>query len=468
MNNDEKALKSGIWYTFANVITRGLSFITTPFFSRLLSKEDFGLFSSFDSWVGILGILCTLNLGSTLISARFDYENDFDNYIRSVIRLGVMTSIIGFIIINVFFETFHRVFGLNRFYIDCAIIYVMFLSIIEMFQTREQFYFRYKRSVLISVIISVSTAGLSVALVLLLKNQLLGRILGYCVPTFIFGFGIFIKLYKRKQGINFYYWKYAIKYCLPYIPHLLSLTVLNSMDKIMITNMLGAEENALYSIAYTCGTAVTLLLVSMNTAFAPWLGNQLHEENYEKIRKFTYKYVFLFIVLAFGIMLLTPEILWILGDDEYREAMYVMPPVACGCIAQFLYTMFVNVEQFEKKTVWMAIASISAAILNYLLNLLFIPKFGYIAAADTTLISFIWLLLVHMFIVKIVGYGKVYDYRFILFIMLMSLAFTFFVNWIYSYILLRIIIITIFIAIIVLVLLKNKNQIMEFIINERK
>lgn len=73
------------------------------------------------------------------------------------------------------------------------------------------------------------------------------------------------------------------------------------------------------------------------------------------------------------------------------------------------YTMHVNIEQYKKKTVGMAIASISAAGLNYLLNLLFIPKYGYIAAAYTTLISFLWLMLLHIFLVYRIGYGEVYE-----------------------------------------------------------
>ena len=70
-----------------------------------------------------------------------------------------------------------------------------------------------------------------------------------------------------------------------------------------------------------------------------------------------------------GIMLIVPEFLLIMGGQSYIEAIYVMPPVAFGCVCQFIYTMHVNIEQFKKKTVGMAIASISAAGLNYLLNM---------------------------------------------------------------------------------------------------
>ena len=130
-------------------------------------------------------------------------------------------------------------------------------------------------------------------------------------------------------------------------------------------------------------------------------------------------------------MLITPEILFIMGGKSYQEAIYVMPPVAFGCVCQFLYTMFVNIEQFEKKTVGMAFASVSAAVVNYALNRLFIPRYGYIAAAYTTLVSFLWLLLVHMLLVKKLGYSSLYPVKFIFVVLAGMIFYTAVVNYLY-------------------------------------
>ena len=78
---DNKILKSSIWYTLSNFILKGVSFITVPIFARLLTKEEFGLFSNFNSWLSIFIILGTLSLSSSLISARFDYKYDLNSYI---------------------------------------------------------------------------------------------------------------------------------------------------------------------------------------------------------------------------------------------------------------------------------------------------------------------------------------------------------------------------------------------------
>ena len=201
----------------------------------------------------------------------------------------------------------------------------------------------------------------------------------------------------------------------------------------------------------------------MNSAFAPWLGQKLHDKTATMVGGFAKKYIILFMSFAVAVMLFTPEVLLILGGNSYMKAIYVMPPVTCGCIFQFIYTMFVNVEQFSRKTVGMALASASAAVINYVLNLLFIPRFGYIAAAYTTLAGFLWLLIVHMFLVKWYGLGKVYSYRFVAASACVALLLTITVNYLYQLPVARYIIGVIYSAAIITIMIKNRKAILSLL-----
>ena len=98
--NSAKALKSGVWYTVANFIMKGIGFITTPIFTRLLSHDEFGLYSNYASWLQTFTMFVTLNLASTFISARFDFEDDFDGYISSVLSLSTVSTLIWLLIMN--------------------------------------------------------------------------------------------------------------------------------------------------------------------------------------------------------------------------------------------------------------------------------------------------------------------------------------------------------------------------------
>ena len=80
--HEHRAVKAGAWYTASSFLIRSIGLITTPVFTRLLTKAEFGLFNNFTSWLSIITIIVTLNLESTLISARYDYEDDFYEYDR--------------------------------------------------------------------------------------------------------------------------------------------------------------------------------------------------------------------------------------------------------------------------------------------------------------------------------------------------------------------------------------------------
>ena len=462
-NTDREALKSGIWYTVANFLVKSIGIITTPIFTRLLTHEEFGLYNNYTSWLGILAIVVTLNLESTFISARYDYEDDFDSYTLSVLSLSSISAIVSAIILNITFSYYESLFGMDRYYLNSMLLYLLFLPAINMFQARERYYFRYKVSVLLSILLSVGTALLSVLLVVKMSDRLEGRILGTVTPVIAIGFVIFFIIIKLGDSIKINYWKYALPICLPFIPHLLSLTVLNSVDRIMIANVCGAEANALHSLAYTCGSVITILLTSMNSAFAPWLGQKLHNRAYGEIKEVSKKYILLFMMLAIALMIFSPELMLILGGKSYLGAIYAMPPVACGCIFQFMYTMFVNVEQFSRKTVGMALASISAALLNYILNLLLIPRFGYIAAAYTTLAGFLWLLVIHMLLVKAYGFSKVYPYKYVILCVVTALIITLAVNYLYQITRLRYIIGVLYSLIIITLTIKNRSAILSII-----
>ena len=79
-NNNIKALKSGVWYTLSSFLVKCMGFITTPIFARLLTKGEYGEFSNFLSWMNIAITLVGLHIESSLISARYEYEDKLKLY----------------------------------------------------------------------------------------------------------------------------------------------------------------------------------------------------------------------------------------------------------------------------------------------------------------------------------------------------------------------------------------------------
>jgi len=465
---NKRAFKSGVWYTVSNLLVKSMAFITTPLFTRLLTKEEYGDYNNYLSWSAVLSVFITLNVEASLISAKFDFKENFKQYVFSISTLSTFSAVIWLVVSNILKTWITKFLGMDIFYINIMIIYCLFLAVVNLFQVSGRYMYQYKESVFVAIFLALGTTILSIILVYNMSNRFMGRVLGMALPAIIIGLVLYIYLFKNGENIKFRYWIYALKICIPYIPHLLSLTVLNSVDRVMITQICGSGYTALYSVAYSCGTIITLLLTSMNSAFSPWLGDKLALNDFMGIRKISKYYISGFLVLGVGVMLFSPEVLYIMGGKVYMEAKYVMPPVAFGCICQFIYTMFVNIEQFKKKTTGMAIASVIAALLNYLLNLWFIPEFGYIAAAYTTLAGYLFLLIAHMFLVWKLKYSKVYSYRFIFVMVALVFTISLFINVLYNYNLFRYITILIYIAGVLVFLWLKKERLLILAKNRGK
>jgi len=128
-----------------------------------------------------------------------------------------------------------------------------------------------------------------------------------------------------------------------------------------------------------------------------------------------------------------------------------------------VYTMYVNVEQFNKKTIGMAVGSISAALINYVLNAICIPIYGYYAAAYTTLVGFVWLVAVHIYLVHKMGYRDLYNEKFILAALAMMIFVTVFINYLYKLTTVRYVFVVAYGALLLVGIYKYKNQILSFL-----
>ena len=162
-------------------------------------------------------------------------------------------------------------------------------------------------------------------------------------------------------------------------------------------------------------------------------------------------------------MIISPEVLLILGGDKYLTAKYVIPPVVMGCVCQFVYTLLVNIEQYSKKTIGMAFASVTAAGLNYILNLLLIPRFGYIAAAYTTLAGYMWLLIVHMFFVYKLNLNFVYSYKFIFLIITVMIALSLLIDLLYDQSIIRGFVFVVYIFALLYIAYRNRNAVANIV-----
>lgn len=461
--NNKKIFKAGFWYTICNFFVKGLTFLLMPFFTRIMNGNDIGLYSNITAWFNILAIVTTFELYSSVSIARFDYKEDLNKYISSSLFLGSLITIGFYAIIFIFKDFFTSLMLIDFKTINIIFIYLLFYPAIQMFQIKNQISYNYKPIIFITLVNAISSSLLSILLTLICTNKLDGRVFGYFVPLIVIAFIVYIYLMIDGKSISKKYWKYALSISFPLIWHLLAGYLLSSADKVMITKMISPNANALYSVAYTISQAVSILWMSMNNAWSPWAYDMMDKKAFNKLKENSKPYLIFFVVIVYLFILITPELLLIMGGKEYINAKYVMPPVMIGYIFQFVYSLYVNIEFYHKKQKNIAIGTIIACLINIILNFIFIPIFGYIAAAYTTLIGYIVLYLLHYFFVIRLKCDKWYDNKFFVRILSLSMIVLIISNFIYHYSIIRYIIIILLIAVVLAFFCKNRNIIIDSI-----
>lgn len=425
-------VKAGVWYTVGNFINRGIAFLSTPIFTRLLTKEDYGEFSNFTAWAEMLMVITSLDMYASINRAYQDYEENFDIYMSTISWLSISFSALCYLTVWLFNGWAVELFDMSLSYINMLFIYLIFAPASQLFLTWQRIRGRYKTAIFVSIGSALLSLGLSLLMVLTFQNKLWGRLVGYVLPVVMINavlYGFFLsrgKCFIREKA------KYALALAVPLIPHHLSGSILAKSDQFMIKRFCGNADLALYSFAYDCSLVVSILSTSINQAYVPWLYRKLREEDYSEIDRQARRLFELFLALILGVMLLGPEMVYTLGGSKYEAAIYLLPIIMIGYCFKFLYTYYANLEFYCKKTISISAATVIAAGINVGLNILWIPQYGYGAATITTTIGFVVLYALHYLVTRRTLYRSLYHHRILLMIVLVFIICSFGVVLLYD------------------------------------
>lgn len=463
--------KASIWFVVCSILQRGISFITVPIFTRLMTTDQYGYYSTYTSWYSVLIIFSSLNLYYGVFNnAMIKYERDRNRYISSMQGLVTVSTSILFVLYIIFRQTFNLILGMTTPLVLLLFVELLVTPALQFWTVHKRFDYKYKSVVLVTLIKSILNPIIGILFVLASEQKDVARIVSTVLVEFIVcGVIAGYQFFKGKCFFEKEYWKYALIFNIPLIPHYLSGTILNQSDRIMISNMIGSTAVALYSVAYNLAQLMNMFTTAIASSFTPWVYRKLRSKNIDDIAPVINVLLLLMFGLLTILMFLAPELLRIIASPEYSEAVYVIPPIAASVFFIFQYNLFSNVEFYYSERRYVTLGSITAAFLNILLNAIFIPMFGYYAAGYTTLFCYIIYGLSHLWFSKRVvkkneEIKKVYDDKTILIMSILIIGIAALQNYLYQHTIIRYfaVLLVVFIAFI------NRNHIINIFKNIRK
>ena len=275
---------SSALYTVGTVIGQGMTFIGGVVFTRIMSQSDYGMYSTYYAMMAILVVFVGANLYVPLNNAYIDYKDVAQDVKKAMLTLSLLIFIGVLIVFFWLFSVFNRhysiIFGL------CMPIhaYSFFLVNYEMYSANMEG--RTFHKMLLLILPNTLQFLCSIIPFLFLKNVTLeARIIGSTIGVAICGFVPLTKtLGSRGKAFVTKYWRYGLRISLPSIFSSISAMIMQQSDRVMITNLCGAEQTAVYSFIYYVGYAIEAVDQALKAVFMAWIYRAIDGDNLDNVQ----------------------------------------------------------------------------------------------------------------------------------------------------------------------------------------
>jgi O-antigen/teichoic acid export membrane protein len=397
-------LKNDIYKVFKHTVIYGLGksseqfakFLLLPLYTRFLTPSDYGILSLVSFFTGFVGIIFGLGTSSSVF--RFYRTSDNQNQQQEAFYSSLILILVWCSIVLMAIYPFNKIISQVLFDSEDYGKYIMIglgssalVSIysIPMFILRAE-----ERSVLFvsnNIFKLLLSVGLGVTFVVLLKRAALGALEAGLLTAIIFTVYTITRQVRRSGfGFNWSLLIKLLKYGSPFIISGFGFVILNSSDKYFLKKFTTLDQVGIYSVGYTLGTGVMLIIGAFQNAW-PQLMFDYRErsdagEFYGKV--LTY-YVGIMGIIWLGIALFSKEIVMLMTPEKFWDAYRVIPLISLAFIFTGAASILSSGIYTRDKTYNELIINPIAAGLCLGLNFIFISKWGMIGAAWATLISFV-------------------------------------------------------------------------------
>lgn len=406
-------VKASIWSFVALVIRRGINVISTPIFTRVLTTSEYAEYNLFVTWRDILLIFSSFQVFNYATNNALTEFEDTDSFITSAQTFVTMMSAIVCILFLGIDSLFGGITGFSTEIILLIFVDIIFFSAFNLWSTKQRYEFRYKLTTILSILIGFTTPITGYFITTFCRNKGYGRIYGMVLVDLVIGLCIYVyHLTKSRNLFVAEYWNFIFKFGMPLIPHFLAGKILAGFDKIMINKMVSTSAAGIYSLAYSLSYLMLIVNDAILHSLIPYTYKCIKDDKKEDIKGISIITLLLVAGANLILILFAPEAVKIFAPEEYFEAIYIIPAVSASVFYMFLFNLFANIEYYYKETKYVGMASVFAAVMNVVLNYIFIPKYGYVAAGYTTLVSYILYAMGHYVFMRVVSKKHAGGYHF--------------------------------------------------------
>jgi len=399
-------------YGLGTIVPRFLNYaVLTPFYTRIFDDpKDYGVVTELYAWMVLLLVILTYGMETGFF--RFVQEKkDSDKVYSTALFSLLISSLLFVVLVFVFIEPVSAVMNYreNPDYIRmfAGIVALDAFTAIPFARLRKE-----GRPIVFSVI-KIANVLITIGLVLFLLKfapaiyeRSDGWFRNFYDPQYRVGYIFLANLVSSgatllmlipfiidvKFNFDFSLWKRMFLYSFPLLLAGVSGSINDALDKILLRRMLGDADGlsvvGRYGAAYKIGVLMALFVQMFRFAAEPFFFERAKHSDAKEMYAYIMKYFIIIMLIVFlGINLYISGFQYIVGRN-YRDAMMVVPLIS---MAYLLYGVYINHSIWYKLndlTRYAVYITLFGAIVTVLVNVIFIPRFGYMASAWAHIASY--------------------------------------------------------------------------------
>lgn len=385
--------KHGLVYSASIFLSRGLSIILLPFYTRVLTPNDYGIIDIMTITTTLVSYIITLEIAQAI--ARFYHETNESNgrieYSSTAFWFTIFMYTL-FLIMALVFSNPFSILLLDTSELSSlfrvTLFYIWWNGIFYFLQNQLRWSIQPKKNALINILDSSFSIAITILLVLVFRMGVIGVFYGLLSGKIVAGVLAFI--YTKSDFQFVFKWnklKEMLYFSVPLVPSSVGVFANLYISRIAIKELMSLTEVGIYGIGYRVATCVGLLLTGFQGALTPLIYATYKDEKIKtEIARLFHYFIAGALMIFLTLSIFAKEILIVFTTPRYYEAEKVIPYLVISVLVFGSYIFFPGLA-IAKKTRRIAFINILAGVINTVLNFVLIPIIGIIGAALATLIS---------------------------------------------------------------------------------
>ena len=390
MNKKKQLAKNTLIIFFGRVCTQLISYFLLPLYTAYLATSEYGIVDLIQTYITLLVPIVTLELEMSVFRYLIDSRGEekdtkilmSNNFF--ILGIGLSTFTLLYLIITSFVVIPFRFLILFD-----AIVCVLsgnFLQIARGFGRTVDYSIS-------CILTGVTTILSNIVMICYLHRGAEGMIFSMALANFICALYLFLRI-KMYRYVDFSLVdkkliKEMNRYSIPLIPNGVSWWIVNGSDRSIIAFVLGAGANGLYAISNKFPTIISSLTGVFNLSWSESAALHINSPDRDEFfSDITNTVIKLFTSMGAGMIACMPFLFPLFINAKYQEAYLYIPFLVLGTVFNVAICLYSQVYLAKKLSKQVAYTAILGAIINILINVLFIKKIGLYAAALSTAISY--------------------------------------------------------------------------------